>query len=316
MIQTASVSPGGSGKPQHVLLSGGTGFIGQHLARRLLDQGHQVTVWTRRQALADAPERSGLRHVTALDAVPTDAPVDVVVNLAGARILGWPWTAARRQVLMDSRLGPTRQLVDWMARAATRPRLLISGSAIGYYGVQPLGNDSVLSEECPPRPVFMSTLCQAWEQAAAAATRHGVAVACLRFGLVLGRGGALPMLLLPVRLGLGGRLGSGGQWMSWVHIEDVLGAMAHVAQQPALPAFGAWNVTAPEQLRQRDFSRVAASVLRRPCVVPTPGWPVRLALGEQSDLLLQGQRVAPARLLATGYAFRFPALAGALADLA
>lgn len=307
---------GFGGQPQHVLVTGGTGFIGSTLVRALLADGHRVTVWTRQSRPRAAAPSDGPRYCQALDDVA--GAVDAVINLAGARILGRPWTAARRQQLLRSRAGLTQQLVAWMARAQRRPRVLLSASAIGYYGVQPPGGDGLLDEDSAPQPVFMSQLCQAWEQAAEAATGLGVRVACLRFGVVLGQGGALPMLLLPVRLGLGGRLGSGRQWMSWVHIDDLLRALAHVWQASELAGpclVGAYNITAPEQVRQFEFSQAAAALLQRPCFLPTPAWPVRLLLGEQSQLLLQGQRVAPVRLLREGFDFRYPTLAAALGAL-
>lgn len=301
--------------PQRFLLTGGTGFIGQRLTAALLAAGHAVTVLSRRPPPAGTVPPSGLDFVSDLRQLPREAAFDVVVNLAGARILGMPWTSGRRRTLLASRVGLTERLVAWIASAAHKPRLLVSASAIGYYGVQPDGDDQPLTEDSPPQPVFMSQLCQAWEQAAAGACAHGVTVACTRFGLVLGPGGALPSLLLPVRLGLAGRLGSGRQWMSWVHLDDLLGALAHVGTRPNLPPFSAWNVTAPEAVRQIDFSRTAAALLHRPAFLPTPAWPLRLALGEQSDLLLEGQRVQPTRLLQEGFPFAYPRLHEALADL-
>lgn len=302
---------------RHVLVTGGTGFIGHALVPALADQGVRVTVLTRRDQLPGALRREQVRAVRSLADVPASEAVDAVINLAGARILGLPWTATRRQELLRSRVGLTRDLVAWIDRGR-RPGCLLSASAIGYYGVQPQSDDTPLVEQSPPQPVFMSELCQQWEQAAAAALPLGVRVACLRFGLVLGDGGALPMLLLPIRLGLGGRLGSGRQWLSWVHIDDLLRAMAHAWQalerEPGA-ALQVYNVTAPEAVRQAEFSRVAAAVLRRPSFMPTPAWPLRLLLGEQSDLLLEGQRVAPARLQREGFAFRYPQLRPALQSL-
>lgn len=303
---------------RHVLVTGGTGFIGHALVPALADQGVRVTVLTRRDQLPGALRREQVRAVRSLADVPASEAVDAVINLAGARILGLPWTATRRQELLRSRVGLTRDLVAWIADRGRRPGCLLSASAIGYYGVQPQSDDTPLVEQSPPQPVFMSELCQQWEQAAAAALPLGVRVACLRFGLVLGDGGALPMLLLPIRLGLGGRLGSGRQWLSWVHIDDLLRAMAHAWQalerEPGA-ALQVYNVTAPEAVRQAEFSRVAAAVLRRPSFMPTPAWPLRLLLGEQSDLLLEGQRVAPARLQREGFAFRYPQLRPALQSL-
>lgn len=302
--------------PQTVLVTGATGFIGRQLVAALQAGGHRPIAVSRDPR--GAAQRLGVRCVAAPGELEPGVRVDWVVNLAGARILGWPWTAARRETLLASRLGPTRALVDWLAATPHKPRLLLSASAIGWYGVQPPGDDRALAEDAPPQPVFMSELCQRWEaEAAQGWQRARVPVALLRLGVVLGRGGgALPGLLAPIRLGLGGPLGGGRQWNSWIHLDDVLGAMAHLARRiPQPEGVQAWNATAPEQLRQREFAAVAARVLRRPAVLPTPGWPMRLALGEQSDLLLQGQRVHPAALLADGYRFRQPQLEGALREL-
>lgn len=305
--------------PQHVLITGGTGFVGSHLVAALRADGHTVTVWTRDATAAARRFDASVRCVHRLDEIPAAPSVDVVVNLAGARIVGPRWTAARQAALLASRAGLTDDLVAWMARRLVKPWLMLSGSAVGYYGVQPQGDASELTESSPPQAIFMSRLCQAWEASAHAAAAHGVRVACLRFGLVLGHGGALPGLLMPVKMGVGGRLGTGRQWVSWIHLQDLLGAMAHLWRMAATPGAPtgpqAWNFTAPEALRQEDFMRTAARVLHRPLWLPVPGALVRLALGEQADVLLEGQRVAPKRLTDTGFRFRFPDARGALQDL-
>jgi len=304
---------------QRVLVTGGTGFIGQILVRALVADGHAVTVWTRDPRAAASRFGGAVRCVKTLDEIAAGEACDVVVNLAGARILGWRWSARRRQQLMQSRVGLTDTLVAWIASRTHKPWLLLSGSAIGYYGVQPQGDASALAEDAPPQDIFMSQLCQAWERSAHAAAAHGVQVACMRFGLVLGQQGSLPMLLMPVRLGVAGRLGSGRQWLSWVHVHDLFRALAHVwglaaASDRTTPA-QAFNFTAPGALSQENFTRVAADVLHRPFWLTTPGAPVKLLLGEQADLLLEGQRVAPARLLQSGFVFEFPDARAALTDL-
>jgi uncharacterized protein len=298
--------------PRHFLVTGATGFIGQRLVKALLADGHRVTVLSREPRRA-VPLFDGRAECAAsMDELPSSRVVDVVVNLAGARILGWRWTAARRATLRASRVGLTRKLVDWIAAAGHKPAMLLSASAIGYYGIQKRGDDTVLTEKDGPQPMFMSDLCREWEQEAQAAEAHGVRVARMRFGLVLGKQGALPMMLLPVKLGVGGPLGGGTQWLSWIHVDDLIGGIAHLCRGGE---GGAYNFTAPEVVRQAQFSRTAASVLKRPYGLPTPGWPMRLALGEQADLLLEGQRVFPERLTGEGFVFRHPTLEGALRSL-
>lgn len=295
------------------LVTGATGFIGQLLVHALLRAGQRVTVLSRQPRQAAWTFGGRVDCIAGMDQLPASRQVDVIVNLAGARILGWRWSAKRRAERRRSRVTLTGELVAWIARAAHKPALLLSASAIGYYGVQAHGDDRELAEDAPSQPMFMSDLCREWENAAGEARGYGVRVACMRFGLVLGRQGALPMMLVPVKLGLGGPLAGGGQWLSWIHVDDLLRAIAHLCVSGT---DGSYNFTAPESVRQRDFSRTAASVARRPYGMPTPGRPMRLVLGEQADLLLEGQRVAPVRLRESGFVFRYPRLAPALASLA
>lgn len=305
--------------PAHVLVTGGTGFIGRLLVAALLADGHAVSVWTRDKAAGVRLFGAAVRCVQRLEEIPQVPPVDVVINLAGAQIVGPRWSAQRRAELLASREGLTQQLVEWIGARPVKPWLMLSGSAVGYYGIQPQDDATELTEASPPQPIFMSRLCQRWEAAAQAAQQYGVRVACLRFGLVLGRGGALPKLLAPIRLGAGGRLGTGRQCVSWIHVQDLIRGMAHVwrvaalAETPSAPQ--AINFCAPGHLSQQAFARTAAQLLHRPCWLPTPAWPLRLALGEQADVLLEGQRVVPERLHKTGFQFRFPDALSALRDL-
>lgn len=311
-VATPSFGPAG----QTILVTGATGFVGRRLVAALLAGGQHVIALTRDTARAQRVLGDAVRCVGSMAALPLGERVDVVVNLAGARILGPRWTPARKAVLRASRIGLTEQVVAWIGAAASKPRLLLSASAIGYYGVQRQDDPAALTEASPPQPIFMSQLCQEWEAAAGRAAQYGVQVACTRFGLVLGQGGALPPMLLPVRLGAGGRMGSGRQSLSWVHIDDLVGVLAWLARRSVDAAVqGAWNVTAPECATQLGFVRTAARLLHRPALLPTPAWPVRLLLGEQADLLLEGQRVLPQRLQEEGFAFRYPSLDTALAAL-
>lgn len=317
MAPGATRSPRFGTGPETVLVTGATGFIGQQLVQALLADGHQVIAWTRSARRAAFLFDGQVRCYERLDDIPAHAAIDVVVNLAGARVLGWPWTPRRRQTLLTSRVETTRRLVAWLAARPHRPRLLLSASAIGYYGVQPLGDDARLTESSPSQDIFMSQLCQQWEAAAAGACDFGVPVACMRFGLVLGHGGALPAMLLPVQCGVGGPLGSGRQWYSWIHIHDLLRALAHLwaGPQPGAQRLQTFNFTAPGALHQAEFARIACRLLHRPYGFPMPAAPVRGLLGEQATVLLDGQRVEPGALLAGGFRFSYPQLAMALQQL-
>lgn len=308
---------------ENVLVSGGTGFIGQLLVRALLGDGKRVTLLSRDPKRAAQLFDGKIFCLHSMAELPADYPLDTIINLAGARILGWRWSATRKATLRRSRINLTNSIVDWIGRAKTKPRLLLSASAIGYYGIQQQGDATSLDESAPPQEIFMSRLCQDWEHAAQGASQYGVKVCCMRFGVVLGQQGALPMMLLPIRLGFGGRLGSGKQWQSWIHVQDLLSGIAHLAQMSASGQLKftpdiqaqAYNFTAPECISQEQFCQTAAKLLHRPCIVPTPAFAIRLLLGEQADLLLEGQRVAPQKLLAQGFRFRFPRLEDALRDL-
>lgn len=305
---------------ENVLVTGATGFIGQLLVRALLADGQQVTVLTCSPEKATSIFGRQVRCISSMRDLPASERIDVIINLAGARILGWRWSPTRKAELLASRVGLTKNLVEWIANAEQKPKLLLSGSAIGYYGVQKQGDDTALTEDSPPQPIFMSRLCREWEAAAQGASAYGVRVICMRFGLVLGRQGALPMMMLPIRLGLGGPLGSGRQWLTWIHVHDLLCGIAHLwkmhAQADSKPVEnGAYNFTAPQAVPQREFSRIAAQVIGRPSFFPTPALAMRLMLGEQADLLLEGQRVAPTRLQAEGFAFSYPQLRSALESL-
>ena len=303
-------------QPQQILVTGGTGFVGQHLIKALQSDGHQVWVLTRHAKKAQALFKQSVQVVTDLDQLKQ--PIDVVINLAGARILGQRWTTARKAELYKSRVGLTNKLVEWIAQTPSKPKLLLGASAIGYYGIQAQGDNHDLTEASLPQAIFMSELVQAWEQANAQACQYGVKVAVMRFGLVLGNdGGALPMMLLPIKLGLGGKMGSGQQWLSWIHIEDLIRAMAHIGTRTlqAGTDFTPYNFTSPQAVHQVEFAQTAAHLLHRPAFMPTPALPVRILLGEQADLLLEGQKVIPQALLASQFEFRYPDLKAALQAL-
>lgn len=293
-----------------ILLTGGTGLIGQALCRFWAAQGHELWVWSR------TPEKvatlcSGARGVAQLQDLK-DVFLDAVVNLAGLPIADKPWYQARREALWASRVTLTKQLVEWLGTCAQRPSVLISGSAVGFYGDS--GEAEPLEEQSVRGTDFGSQLCAAWEAEALRATELGIRVALLRTAPVLApRGGFLARLLPPFRLGLGGRLGSGQQWMPWIHLADEVGLIDFLLQRP--DCAGPYNACAPHAVRNHTFTTTLARVLHRPAFFPVPAFVLRTLLGEMSILLLGGQHVAPHRALAAGYSFRFPDLDAALADV-
>jgi len=292
----------------HVLVTGGTGFIGQALCRQLAGEGHALTVLTRHAQRAAPLLPAGARTVTALAQLQREAGVDAVVNLAGEPIADKRWSSARKRELETSRIALTRELVAWMRGASPRPRVLVSASAIGYYGDQ--GNNSV-TEGSAPHDEYQHRLCRDWEREALAAREYGIRVAVLRIGLVVGSGGGfLQRMLPPFRLGLGGPIGSGRQWMSWIEREDLLAMIHLLLEREDLD--GAFNATAPEPVSSRVFARTLGAVLRRPAFMPLPAFLLQLALGEMSQLLLTGQRVLPQRFTEQGFRFRHPQLESAL----
>ncbi len=292
----------------NVLVAGGTGFIGVPLCHTLIDHGQSVTVLTRRPGRAAA--QRGLRHLGWEDPQwrRLIGQFDAVVNLAGEPPAAKRWSATQKRAIRESRLRATVGLIEAMASAASRPRVLINASAIGYYG--PRG-DEELTEAASPGGGFLSELCVAWEEAAQRAEPLGVRVVRLRIGLVLGPdGGALAKMVPPFRLFVGGPLGSGRQWVSWIHRHDLIGLIEWALAHPALS--GALNATAPQPKTMHEFARELGRVLSRPSWLPAPAFALRLLLGEMADLLLTGQRVLPALAMRHGYQFTYPKLDGAL----
>lgn len=294
----------------HVLITGGTGLIGSALCRRLLSEGHEVSVWSRQPQSVPARCGPGVNAVAELQQL-NGKPVQAVVNLAGAPIADKPWTTKRKAVLWASRVTLTEQLVEWLGRQPVMPEVLVSGSAVGWYGD---GGSAVITEASPAKPEYTHTLCDAWESAAKRAAAHGIRVCQLRTGLVLAPdGGFLQRLLLPFKLGLGGPIGSGQQYMPWVHLEDMLGIIVFLLNNPQCK--GPYNATAPYPVTNREFAKQLGSALKRPAVLPVPAFVLKLALGEMAGLLLTGQNALPEKISQAGYAFRFEHLEAALADV-
>jgi uncharacterized protein len=295
----------------HILLTGGTGLIGRRLCRYWLAQGHQLVVYSRQ------PERVGALCGASVRGIGTlaeygDGPLDAVVNLAGAPIADRPWTASRKALLLASRVALTAHLLTWLSGRGQRPEVLISGSAVGWYGD---GGEHVLTEDSPAGGTdFAAQLCVAWEFEAQQAQALGMRVVTVRTGLVLAReGGFLARLLLPFKLALGGPLGNGRQWMPWIHLDDQVALIDFLLQQRSLS--GVFNACAPQPVRNAEFTRALAEVLRRPARLRAPAWLLRLGLGQLAGLLLGGQRALPERLLASGFVFTFNDLPSALNDL-
>jgi len=295
----------------HILLTGGTGLIGRHLCKHWQAQGHRITVWSRRPEEVGKLCGDSVRGIARLEDLG-DESVDAVINLAGAPIADRPWTRNRRILLWDSRIGLTEQLLAWLEHRERKPEVLISGSAVGWYGD---GGERELTEEAQPvSEDFASRLCEAWEETALRAEALGIRVVIVRTGLVLAnQGGFLQRLLLPFKLGLGGRIGSGRQWMPWIHLQDQIALIDFLLNRSE--ARGPYNACAPHPVRNRKFAKTLANLLHRPAFMPLPSLVLRALLGELSVLLLGGQRARPARLLAAGFTFQFTDLHAALDDL-
>lgn len=295
----------------HILLTGGTGLIGRALCRHWLSQGHSLTVWSRSPQRVARLCGAGVRGIGHLEELGEE-PLDALVNLAGAPIADRPWTRKRKTLLWASRIGLTEQLLAWLGRREQRPEVLLSGSAVGWYGD---GGERELHEDMPQvTDDFAAQLCGAWEETAQRAEALGIRVVLLRTGLVLARdGGMLKRLMPPFKLGLGGPLGDGRQWMPWVHLADQIALIDFLMHQQQ--ATGPYNACAPQPVRNADFARALGRALHRPAILPAPAFVLRVVLGELSGLLLGGQRALPVRLEEAGFAFRFTDLDAALEDI-
>lgn len=294
-----------------VALTGSSGLVGAALTRALAAAGHRVVRFVRPKS---PPAPDALRWDPATGQIDPAAAegLDALVHLAGENIAGGRWTAARKARIRDSRVTATRLLCEALAKLSRPPRVLVCASAIGYYGNR---GDQVMREESAPGSDFLAEVCRAWELAAEPVIHKGIRVVHLRFGVILSpAGGALRKMLLPFRLGLGGRLGSGRQYMSWVSIDDAIGAIQHALGADSLR--GPVNVVAPRAVTNLEFTKTLGRVLSRPTLFPMPAAAARLAFGEMAEaLLLSSTRVEPARLRASGYQFRHPDLEGALRHL-
>ena len=296
------------------LVTGATGFVGPRLLR-LLDRpvvlsrdpdrarhtiGHLVDRIIRWDPLQGPPPQEAFQGV------------DAVLHLAGESVAAGRWTAARKAMIRDSRVIGTRNLVQGIVQAAVKPRVLVSASAVGYYGDR---GEEELTEAASPASDFLAQVCVEWEREALAAERAGVRVALARTGIVLGSGsgGALAKMLLPFKLGAGGPLGNGRQWMPWIHVADLARLYLHAAETGSI--VGAMNSVAPNPVRNSEFTKVLARQLHRPAFMPAPYFGLRLAFGEFAQVLFASQRVIPKVALDTGFVFQYPELASALREI-
>jgi uncharacterized protein len=294
----------------HLAVTGSRGLIGSALVPFLITRGHRVTRLVRGPAAVTGDV--SWSPAEGITDVPRLQDLDGVIHLAGENIASARWTEVRKAGIRRSRVEGTQRLCESLGCLARPPRVLVSASAIGFYGDR---GDETLSEDSPPGRGFLAEVCREWEAATEPAARLGVRVVPLRFGMILSpTGGALKQMLLPFRLGAGGKIGSGAQFMSWIALDDVLGVILHALLTESLhePV----NVVAPAPVTNAEFTRTLARVLSRPALAPLPAFAVRLAFGELADaLLLASARVVPAKLQVSGYRFQFPQLEGALRHL-
>jgi uncharacterized protein (TIGR01777 family) len=298
-----------------VFITGGTGFVGSHLTKHLVAKDFQVTLLTR----SIKPGLSLPPGAAFLEGDPTRpgpwqsqvASHEIIINLAGASIFN-RWTDDYKQTLLESRIRTTQNLVEALSPREHQETALINASAIGYYGFH---EDEELSEEDPPGTDFLATLARNWEEEAMKAEALGVRVVRCRFGIVLGdKGGALDQMVPLFRKGLGSPLGSGSQWFSWIHQQDLSNILLFLIEQKGIS--GPINCTAPQPVRNRDLTKILGEVLRKPTFLPAvPGFMLKIIMGEFGNVLLKGQKVLPKKLVSLGYSFRFPSIQAALADL-
>ncbi len=292
------------------LITGATGFVG----RRLLEQIEDPVILSRQPDQAE--KNLGIPAFSwnpnsETPPVEAFAGVDAVIHLAGESVGEGRWSARKKARILESRQAGTRHLVDSLEKLETKPSVLVSASAVGYYGDRA---DDLLDESAEPGEGFLAEVCKTWEAEASRARDLGIRVITVRIGIVLGSGGgALKKMLLPFKLGLGGRLGHGKQWMPWIHLQDLVSILAMAAQHPSLD--GPINATAPNPVTNRDFTKSLGKALHRPTIFPVPGPMLRLALGEFGGILLHSQRVIPTALEAIEHTFHFPELDPALENI-
>lgn len=294
-----------------ILMTGATGLIGKRLSERLAGEGHELSVLSRRP---DSVRMDGAakayRWSPEEEMPPQEAMegIDAIIHLAGEPVAAGRWTEEQKRRIRDSRVTGTRNLVDGIKRVTNRPKIFVSGSAVGYYGNR---GDEILDERAQPGTGYLSEVCEAWEREAGKAEETGARVSMVRIGVVLApEGGALEKMLTPFKFGLGGSLADGRQWFPWIHIEDIVGILRHALLTPNLR--GPVNGVAPGIVRNEEFTREFAAALHRPTFIPVPEFALRVVMGEMASVVLASQRVVPGVARETGYQFQYPELRQAL----
>lgn len=291
----------------NILVAGGTGFVGKALVKTLNERGHSIYILTR----SPAKHRS-TQQVKFIDYNDTDdlPDMEVVINLAGESLFGY-WTAKKKQSIMSSRLHTTQYVIDRMTKMKQKPNVFINASAIGYYGT----SDKVIftEETTEAGSDFLAQVVAEWEKTAQQAEEMGIRTVLMRFGIILGDGGALSFMRLPIKWFIGGKIASGEQWLSWIHIDDVIKLIGFCLHHEDIK--GPINVTAPQPIRNKDFIRILAKVMKRPCWISVPEPLIRLVAGEMSQLITKGQYVLPKKAQKHNFHFLYPHLEKALTNI-
>jgi uncharacterized protein len=299
-----------------VIIPGGTGLIGSHLAKSLAGSGHEVILLSRQ------PEKYSRTLPKEIQIEKWDGRsaagwsnladgADVIINLAGENLAAGRWTEQRKKRILESRVNAGQAVVQAVEQAVQKPRLVIQSSAIGYYGNRP---DDPADENTPPGDDFLARVCQAWEGSTQAVESFGVRRVIIRTGVILStEGGPLPRMLLPMRLFVGGPLGNGKQWLSWIHLEDEIRAIQFLMDHPS--ALGPYNLNAPQPVRNRELMKILGKVIRRPSFIPAPGFAIRLLFGEMATIVLDGTKVIPEKVQQLGFSFTFNDVESALRNL-
>lgn len=297
----------------HIVIAGGSGFVGKQLQKFLLEQKHQVTILTRNpKKIANSKLLHAVSWLQESSRPENELKnVDAIINLAGESINGIRWTKEKKKKIIESRIASTQEIIRIIDKLHPKPQILINASAIGYYG---MSETKIYTEAAVTEAEdFLATVVRRWEEEASKANHYGIRIVFARLGLVLGKGGALPLMLLPYSLRIGGTIGTGRQWVSWIHIEDVARLIEFAIMNEQIS--GPLNVTAPYPVRMKEFGKNISAVKHSPHWLPVPSWTMKVGLGEMSNMLLKGQNVIPEKALKYGFEFRYSEIKEALAKI-